>query len=60
MAFKASYVLCFVCQGLWLHRRQELLLSYWRSEVRPNGVEIARNFMCTPLLAILKDLAVFV
>ncbi|XXG61477.1 hypothetical protein AAC387_Pa05g0080 [Persea americana] len=29
-------------------------------EVRPNGVEMARNFMCTLLLATLKDLVVFV
>ena len=53
-------MLCFVCQGLWLHRRLELLLSYWKSEVRPNDVEMTRNFMCTLLLAVLKDLAVFV
>ena len=41
-------------------RRRELLLSRWRIEVRPNGVEMAQNFMCSSFLAILKDLAVFV
>jgi len=45
---------------LWHCCRQEILFSRWRIEVRPNGVEMARNFMCTLLLAILKDLAVFV
>ena len=44
----------------WHCRRPELPLSYWRIEDRPNIVEMARNFMCTSLLAILKDLAVFV
>lgn len=41
-------------------RCRELLSGCRRSEVRPNDVEMVRNFMCTPLLAALKDLAVFV
>ena len=44
----------------WYCRRRELSLSCWRIKVRPNVVEMAQNFMCTSLLAILKDLAVFV
>ena len=39
---------------------EELLLSHWRIEVRPNGVEMAQNFMRTSFLAILKNLVVFV
>ena len=45
---------------IWHCRRRELPLSCWRIEVRPNGVEMARDFMCTLLLATLKDLVVFV
>ena len=45
---------------LWHCRHRELLLSRWKIEVRPNGVEIARNFMHTLLLAIFKDRASFV
>ena len=52
-------MLCFLSLGLWLHHRWELLVSHWKSLVRPNSVEMAQNFMCTLLMAILMDLAVF-
>ena len=66
--WRGAFWRCFeTIHRLWLKswclqhcRRRELLLSRWRIEVRPNGVEMTRNFMCTLFLAILKDLAVFV
>ena len=53
-------MLCFLDQGLWLHRSRKLMFGRWKSEVKPNNVEIARNFMCALLMAILNDLVVFV
>ena len=49
-----------VCSGLCLDHRWELLFSRWNCKVRPNNVEMARNFICTLLMAVLKDLAVFI
>ena len=36
------------------------LAQLLESEVRPNDVEMARNFMCTPFFTVLNDFAVFV
>ena len=52
-------MLCFIKQGLLLHRCRELLFSCWKSEVKPNDVEMAQNFMYTLLMAVLNDIEVF-
>ena len=53
-------MLYFLSQDLGLHCRQELLFNCWKSEVRSNNAKMTRNFMCTLLMAVLKDLAVFI
>ena len=53
-------MLCFLDQDLWLLRCREILFNCWKSEVRQNNVEMARNFVCTLLMTVLKDLAIFV
>lgn len=58
--FKMIHRLCLGNHGPGELYRREAWFGCRRSEVRPNDFEMARNFLCTPLLAVWKNLAVFV
>ena len=59
VAFEGQLCAMFYVLGSLASPLPELLFSYWKGKVRPNDVEMARNLMCTLLLTVLKDIAVF-
>ena len=52
-------MLYFVRQGVQQCFHRKVPFSHWESEVGPNYIEMAQDFMYTLLMAVLKDHEVF-